>query len=77
MCIFDGMEREDNDERSNGSNTKITTPRGSAAAALVRFFSFDSDKSDKVYGFEWNPTPEFRYGFFSKEFLIKFLQLVS
>lgn len=69
------MEQEDNDERSN-SSAKISTPRRTAAA-LVRFFSFDSDKSDKVYGFEWNPTPEFRYGFFSKEFLIKFLQLVS
>lgn len=63
------------EEDNDAAVEKIS--KRSATAALVRFFSIESDKSDKVYGLEWNPPPEFRYGVFSREFLLKFLQLVS
>lgn len=68
------MEQEDND--GSTSSAKVSTPR-KTATALIRFFSFESDKSDKVYNIEWNPAPDFRYGVFSREFLLKFMQLVS
>lgn len=69
------VEQEDNDG-STASSARVSTSR-KTATALIRFFSFESDKSDKVYNIEWNTAPDFRYGVFSREFLIKFVQLVS